>query len=85
MAKTGASVWTLTGTTAFNGATIMDAGGLIVNGTLPSIVSVNGGYLGGTGTVGGIVVNNGGAVAAGNSIGTPQRQRQRHLQRRLDL
>jgi len=70
LAKTGASVWTLTGTTAFNGATIVDAGGLIVNGTLPSIVSVNGGYLGGTGTVGGIVVNNGGAVAAGNSIGT---------------
>lgn len=70
LAKTGASVWTLTGTTAFNGATTVDAGGLIVNGTLPSVVTVNGGYLGGTGTVGGIVVNNGGMVATGNSIGT---------------
>ncbi|MBH5400521.1 autotransporter domain-containing protein [Bradyrhizobium sp. CNPSo 4010] len=70
LAKTGSSVWTLTGTTAFNGATTVDAGGLIVNGALPSVVTVNGGYLGGTGTVGGIVVNNGGMVAPGNSIGT---------------
>jgi autotransporter-associated beta strand protein len=70
LTKTGSSVWTLTGTTAFNGATTVDAGGLIVNGTLPSVVTVNGGYLGGTGTVSGIVVNNGGMVATGNSIGT---------------
>ncbi|PPQ18085.1 hypothetical protein CV770_17545 [Bradyrhizobium sp. AC87j1] len=68
--KNGNSVWTLTGATAFNGATTVDAGGLIVNGTLPSVVTVNGGYLGGTGTVGGIVVNAGGMVAPGNSIGT---------------
>ncbi|MCA1532682.1 autotransporter domain-containing protein [Bradyrhizobium sp. NBAIM03] len=68
--KNGNSVWTLTGTTAFNGATTVDAGGLVVNGTLPSVVTINGGYLGGTGTVGGIVVNNGGMVAPGNSIGT---------------
>ncbi|CAN7510290.1 autotransporter domain-containing protein [Bradyrhizobium sp. LjRoot220] len=68
--KTGTSVWTLTGNTTFNGATTVDAGGLIVNGTLPSIVTVNGGYLGGTGTVGGLVVNNGATVAPGNSIGT---------------
>lgn len=70
LTKVGTSVWTLTGTTAFNGATTVDAGGLIVNGTLPSVVTVNGGYLGGTGTVGGVVVNNGGTVAPGNSIGT---------------
>ncbi|WP_441233794.1 autotransporter outer membrane beta-barrel domain-containing protein [Bradyrhizobium sp. 930_D9_N1_4] len=70
LAKTGASIWTLTGATAFNGPTTVDAGGLIVNGTLPSVVTVNGGTLGGTGTVGGIVVNNGGMVAPGNSIGT---------------
>ncbi|MEY9880062.1 autotransporter domain-containing protein [Bradyrhizobium sp. USDA 329] len=68
--KNGNSVWTLTGTTAFNGATTVDAGGLIVNGTLPSVVTINGGYLGGTGTVGGIAVNNAGMVAPGNSIGT---------------
>ncbi|WP_100174631.1 autotransporter outer membrane beta-barrel domain-containing protein [Bradyrhizobium nitroreducens] len=68
--KNGTSVWTLTGTTAFTGATSVDAGGLIVNGTLPSVVTVNGGYLGGIGTVGGIVLNNGGMVAPGNSIGT---------------
>ncbi|WP_314951177.1 autotransporter domain-containing protein [Bradyrhizobium cosmicum] len=69
LAKVGTSIWTLTGTTAFNGATAVEAGGLIVNGTLPSTLTVNGGYLGGTGTVGGLVVNNGGAVAPGNSIG----------------
>ncbi|MDO8401098.1 MAG: autotransporter outer membrane beta-barrel domain-containing protein [Bradyrhizobium sp.] len=68
--KSGSSVWTLTGTTAFNGAMTLSAGGLIVNGTLPSVVTVDGGYLGGTGTVGGLVVNNGGTVAPGNSIGT---------------
>lgn len=68
--KNGNSVWTLTGTTAFNGVTTVDAGGLIVNGTLPSVVTINGGYLGGTGTVGGIAVNNAGMVAPGNSIGT---------------
>lgn len=70
LSKTGTSVWTLTGATAFNGATTVDVGGLIVNGTLPSVVTVNGGYLGGNGTVGGIVVNYGGMVAPGNSIGT---------------
>lgn len=68
--KTGSSVWTLTGTTAFSGTTTVDAGGLLVNGTLPSVVAVNGGYLGGTGTVGGLVVSSGGTVAPGNSIGT---------------
>ena len=68
--KTGISVWTLTGATAFNGATTVEAGGLIVNGTLPSVVTVHGGYLGGSGTIGGLVVNNVGTVAPGNSIGT---------------
>ena len=68
--KTGISVWTLTGATAFNGATTVEAGGLIVNGTLPSVVTVHGGYLGGSGTIGGLVVNNFGTVAPGNSIGT---------------
>ncbi|KYK47798.1 hypothetical protein A1D31_28845 [Bradyrhizobium liaoningense] len=68
--KTGSSVWTLTGTTAFSGTTTVDAGGLLVNGTLPSVVAVNGGYLGGTGTVGGLAVNSGGTVAPGSSIGT---------------
>lgn len=68
--KTGSSVWTLTGTTAFSGTTTVDAGGLLVNGTLPSVVAVNGGYLGGTGTVGGLAVSSGGTVAPGSSIGT---------------
>ncbi|MFH1343706.1 MAG: autotransporter domain-containing protein [Pseudomonadota bacterium] len=68
--KNGGSVWTLTGTSTFNGSTDIAAGGLVVNGVLPSIVTVNGGYLGGTGTISGFVNAFGGTVAPGNSIGT---------------
>jgi len=68
--KQGGSVWTLTGTSTFTGATDVAAGGLVINGTLPSIVTVNGGYLGGTGTIAGLVNAFNGTVAPGNSIGT---------------
>lgn len=69
--KTGTSTWILTGTSAFSGVTNVFDGTLVVNGSLAnSIVSVDGGFLGGTGTVGGLIANNGGTVAPGNSIGT---------------
>lgn len=65
---------TLTGAQTYTGATTVDGGALLVNGSLASgsAVSVNNsGILGGSGTVGGAVtVNTGGAIAAGNSIGT---------------
>lgn len=56
---------------AFTGATNVSGGRFAVNGSLAnSIVTVSGGILGGTGTVGGIVANSGGIVGPGNSIGT---------------
>ncbi|HXH47369.1 MAG TPA: autotransporter domain-containing protein [Bradyrhizobium sp.] len=70
--KTGSSVWSLTGTSTFAGPVNVDGGTLLADGTITSVsaISVNsGGALGGTGTVGNVVVN-GGTLAPGNSIGT---------------
>ena len=67
--KQGSGVLTLTGASSFTGGTTVNAGGLVVNGSLASGVTVNGGMLSGGGTVGGLVMN-GGVVAPGNSIGT---------------
>jgi outer membrane autotransporter protein len=68
--KRGSGTVVLTGASALSGPTTVDAGRLIVNGSLASsIVTVNGGVLGGTGTVGGFVANTG-TVAPGNSIST---------------
>ena len=57
---------------AFTGSTNVLGGRLAVNGSLAnSLVTVsNGGTLGGTGTVGTLVVESGGIVGPGNSIGT---------------
>ncbi|CAN7585083.1 autotransporter domain-containing protein [Bosea sp. LjRoot237] len=72
LTKTGTGTFTLTGTSSYSGATTVNAGKLVVNGSVAnSVTTVNGGAeLGGTGTVGGIVANAGGTVAPGNSIGT---------------
>jgi T5SS/PEP-CTERM-associated repeat protein len=65
----------LAGTTIFNGAntytggTTISGGRLVVNGSLLSPVTVNGGTLGGIGTVGATTVNSGGTLGVG-SIGT---------------
>ena len=67
--KHGAGVLTLTGASGFTGGTAVNAGTLVVNGSLASGVTVNGGRLQGSGTVGGLVVSSG-VVAPGNSIGT---------------
>jgi outer membrane autotransporter protein len=70
LVKTGSGTLSLTGTSSFTGATSVSAGMLVVNGSLAgSVVTLNGGTLGGTGTVGGINAVSG-AVAPGNSIGT---------------
>jgi len=69
--KTGTGIWTLTGNSTYLGATAVNAGTLLVNGSIgPSVVSVaNGATLGGTGTTGAVSVSNGGILAAGNSPG----------------
>jgi outer membrane autotransporter protein len=68
--KQGSGTLTLTGASSLTGPTSLQAGMLMVNGSLAgSVVTVNGGTLGGSGTVGGIVAVSG-TVAPGNSIGT---------------
>ncbi|SEG35993.1 outer membrane autotransporter barrel domain-containing protein [Bosea lathyri] len=70
LAKAGAGTLVLSSANRYSGATTLDAGKLVVNGSLASTVTVNGGWLGGSGTVGGFAANAGGTVAPGNSIGT---------------
>lgn len=72
--KTDLGTLVLEGTHSYTGATRVDAGRLVVNGSLagsPLTVN-NGAVLGGTGMVGGIAAQSGGIVAPGNSIGTLQ-------------
>jgi outer membrane autotransporter protein len=61
----------LTGASTYSGPTFVDAGSLIVNGSIVSPVYVDaGGTLGGNGTVGSVTVLPGGTLSPGNSIGT---------------
>ena len=69
LVKQGSGILTLSGASTFTGGTVVNAGGLVVNGSLASGVTVNGGLLRGSGTIGSLVVNSG-VVAPGNSIGT---------------
>ena len=70
--KAGAGTMALTGANTYTGATTVDAGTLLVSGSISgSSVTVNGGTLGGSGgTVGATTVNSGGTLAPGASIGT---------------
>ncbi len=57
----------LTGSSIYLGATSVDAGKLVVNGSIVSPATVqNGGALGGTGTVGSLAVMSGGILAPGH-------------------
>jgi autotransporter-associated beta strand protein len=70
--KAGSSTWTLTGTNTAALPWAINAGTLVVNGTMPnSTMTVNnGGTLAGIGTVGATTINSGGTFAPGNSPGT---------------
>ena len=68
--KVGSSTWTVTGTATFAGPLGITDGLLVVNGILPLATTINGGRLGGVGTLGDVTVNTGGTLAPGNSIGT---------------
>lgn len=68
--KSGAGTLVLSGTNTYSGATTLNAGTLSVNGSIASsALTVNGGMLNGSGTLGATTIN-AGTLAAGNSIGT---------------
>ncbi len=70
LTKTGTGTLTLNGNNTYTGATRVQAGKLVVNGSVVGSVALDGGSLGGSGTVGGVSVGRGATVAPGNSIGT---------------
>jgi outer membrane autotransporter protein len=71
--KRGAGRLELSGSHSYFGATDIQGGSLLVNGSLAPFSSVlvrDGATLGGTGTVGSVRLDRGGILAPGNSIGT---------------
>ncbi len=71
LTKLGVGTLTLSGNSSYTGATQVDGGSLLVNGSLLSAVTVgSGAILGGDGSVGATQVDAGGTLAPGNSIGT---------------
>jgi autotransporter-associated beta strand protein len=69
LTKTGAGTLTLSAANTFTGPTSVEAGTLLVGGSIASDVTINGGWLKGDGTVGGVVVGPLGSISAGNSPG----------------
>jgi outer membrane autotransporter protein len=70
--KSGGGVLTLDAVNIYVGDTRVDAGTLLVDGSIASsalTTVANGGTLGGSGTVGTTIVQSGGTLAPGNSIG----------------
>ena len=73
LTKSGASTWALSGTSTYTGATNVNAGTLVVNGSIStsSLTTISSGAtLGGSGTVGDLTVGDGATLAPGNSPGT---------------
>ncbi len=70
--KDGSTTWRLTATSTYTGVTTVQAGELVVDGSIAnSTVTVqSGATLSGSGTLGGLIVSSGGTIAPGNSPGT---------------
>ncbi len=69
--KAGPGTMAITGNNSYTGATIINAGKLLADGTITGAITVDGAtaILGGGGTVGAVTVQNGGAIAPGASPG----------------
>ncbi|MFP1678573.1 autotransporter domain-containing protein [Alloalcanivorax sp. C16-2] len=72
LTKAGTGTLVLNGNNLFRGASRVDGGALIVNGTVAgsTVTVTDGALLGGTGTLGGARLTDGATLAPGNSIGT---------------
>ena len=73
LTKAGLGALVLDGTHSYTGSTIVKAGALAVNGSIASsaLTTVEAGAaLGGSGTLGNVVIASGGTLKPGNSIGT---------------
>ena len=68
IAKQGLGTLTLGGTNTFTGGTVLNAGGLVVSGSLASGVTVNAGSLLVSGTVGSSVAMNGGSTVVNGRV-----------------
>lgn len=67
----GSGTLILANTNTYTGATTLNAGTLLVNGSINnSSVTVNGGLLGGNGSTGAVIVGASGSIGAGNSPGS---------------
>ena len=67
VSKIGAGALTLSAVHTYAGATTVNAGKLVVNGSVSGVVTVAGGTLAGSGSVGATTVAAGGTVEGGNS------------------
>src|SRR3546814_4072605 len=72
LVKQGAGILNLTGNNSLSGATVVQEGRLAVNGSIGSSIAavMSGAEIGGTGTLGGLIVRNNATAAPGTSIGT---------------
>jgi autotransporter-associated beta strand protein len=69
--KQGTSTLTLAGNNTYTGATTVEAGKLVVNGSIGSATTVqSGAALGGSGTVASATIESGATISPGNSPGT---------------